>query len=59
MDISLSIVHILCYDYRRELFQKVHYFIHLNLAITLFLAYLMFVVGVEPARASAVRCTID
>ena len=39
---------------RRELFQKVHYFIHLNLAITLFLAYLMFVVGVEPARASAV-----
>ena len=32
---------------RRELFAKVHYFIHLNLSITLCLAYITFVAGIE------------
>ena len=36
---------------RRELFSKVHYFIHLNLSITLCLAYITFVAGIEKAVA--------
>ncbi len=39
---------------RSELFRKVHYFIHLNLSISLFLGYLMFVAGIETARANHV-----
>ena len=36
---------------RRELFTKVHYFIHLNLSISLFLGYLTFIAGIEEATA--------
>ena len=36
---------------RRELFAKVHYFIHLNLSITLCLAYITFVAGIEKGAA--------
>ena len=46
---------------RRELFTKVHYFIHLNLSITLFLGYLTFIAGIEEATAyevSAVQLNI-
>ncbi|XP_064390034.1 adhesion G protein-coupled receptor L3-like [Halichondria panicea] len=39
-----------------ELFRKVHYFIHLNLSISLFLGYLMFVAGIETARANHGAC---
>ena len=35
----------------RELFTKVHYFIHLNLSISLCLAYIAFVAGIEKAIA--------
>ena len=36
---------------RRELFTKVHFFIHLNLSISLCLAYLTFVAGIEKGIA--------
>ena len=39
------------YPLRRELFTKVHYFIHLNLSITLCLGYIAFVAGIEKATA--------
>ena len=44
---------------RRNLFSQVHYFIHLNLAIALFLAYLVFVLGIQLARKSEVRRYVD
>ena len=34
---------------RKQLFTSVHYFIHLNLAIALFLGYATFVAGIEYA----------
>ena len=40
--------------FRKKLFTSVHYFIHLNLAISLCLGYVVFVAGVEPARANRV-----
>ena len=39
----------------KKLFQLVHYFIHLNLAISLFVGYLVFVTGIQTARHSVVR----
>ena len=36
-----------------------HYFIHLNLAISLFLAYLVFVFGIQLARENEVYETVD
>ena len=36
------------------MFEKVHYFIHFNLAIALFLAYLLFVLGIQLARQNEV-----
>ena len=41
--------------YRKEMFEKVHYFIHFNLAIALFLAYLLFVLGIQLARENQVQ----
>ena len=53
--------------YRKALFSKgVHNFVHLNLAIALFLAYLLFMVGVELAAKNEVgypqqceRCSLS
>ncbi|KAL5499719.1 hypothetical protein EMCRGX_G011178 [Ephydatia muelleri] len=36
--------------FRKQLFDKPHNFVHLNLAIALFLAFLVFVAGVESAK---------
>ncbi|XP_064386127.1 sushi, von Willebrand factor type A, EGF and pentraxin domain-containing protein 1-like isoform X2 [Halichondria panicea] len=41
---------------RKELLTKVHYFIHLNLSISLLLGYLVFLTGVETAVANKVAC---
>ena len=40
----------------KKLLLMVHYFIHLNLAISLFVGYLVFVIGIQTARHSMV-CT--
>ena len=37
----------MCVDCRKKLFTAVHNFVHLNLAIALFLAYLVFAIGVD------------
>ena len=42
------------FGFRSELLQKVHYFIHLNLAIVLFLAYVMFIAGIKTAKENQV-----
>ena len=34
---------------RKELLKSVHYFVHLNLCISLILAYILFVAGVDNA----------
>ena len=40
--------------HRKKLFQAVHMFVHLNLAISLLLGYLIFMFGIETATGSAV-----
>ena len=47
---------ILC---RKTIFKGIHNFIHLNLAIALFLALVVFVSGIEPAADSrvSINCT--
>ena len=40
---------------RKRLFDKVHYFVHLNLALALLLANLVFVSGIETATVNEVR----
>ena len=45
------IVSLLC---RRKLFSAIHYFVHLNLAISLLLGYIVFVSGIEHARHNKV-----
>ena len=42
------------FTYRKKLFVQVHYFVHLNLSISLLLAYLVFVLGIELANTSVV-----
>ena len=42
--------------YRKQLFEKPHNFVHLNLAIALFLAFLVFVAGIESAKHNEVHC---
>ena len=42
------------YPHRKALLQSVHMLIHLNLAISLFLAYLVFAAGAEPGTSSRV-----
>ena len=45
----------LCVSYcRKKLFKAVHNFVHLNLAIALFVGYLTFAVGVELAKSNKV-----
>ena len=39
------------------MFTAVHNFVHLNLAIALFIGYLVFAVGVELANHEKVQCT--
>ena len=39
---------------RKKLFQAVHMFVHLNLAISLLLGYLIFMLGIETAISSSV-----
>ncbi len=46
----------LLYTCRKQLFNKVHYFVHLNLSISLLLAYFVFVVGIETAVGNRVTC---
>ena len=52
----LRSLHITCYfQCRKELFEKVHNFIHLNLAIALCLGYIVFVSGVDNAAVNRVQ----
>ena len=39
---------------RKKLFSSVHYFVHLNLAISLLLGYVVFMFGIELGTASKV-----
>ena len=43
---------------RKKLFSAVHNFVHLNLAIALFVGYLVFTVGVELATKNEVNGTL-
>ena len=43
------------YDYRNSLLKGIHNFVHLNLAIALFLALLVFVSGIETGTDDKVR----
>ena len=49
---SLSLIH--THTHRKKLFTAVHNFVHLNLAISLFIGYLIFAVGVELGRNNKV-----
>ena len=40
--------------YRKNLFVAVHYFVHLNLAISLLLGYVVFIFGIELGTSSKV-----
>ena len=39
---------------RKKLFSSVHYFVHLNLAISLLLGYIVFIFGIELGTSSKV-----
>ena len=39
---------------RKELFTKLHFFVHLNLAIALLLGYVVFIAGVDTAVVNRV-----
>ena len=43
---------------RKKLFSAVHNFVHLNLAIALFVGYLVFTIGVELAAKNEVMTTL-
>ena len=45
----------MCVFYSKKLFTAVHNFVHLNLAIALFIGYLVFAVGVEFAKDNKVE----
>ncbi|CAI7992619.1 Latrophilin-like protein LAT-2 [Geodia barretti] len=40
----------------KKLFSAIHYFVHLNLAISLLLGYLVFVLGIELGNSNKVAC---
>ena len=40
--------------YSKQLFTSVHYFVHLNFALCLLLAYIVFAVGIETATRNKV-----
>ena len=42
--------------FSKELFVKVHYFIHLNLSIALLLGYVVFLAGVDTAVGNQIGC---
>eukprot|EP00731_Ephydatia_muelleri_P004746 Em0002g922a len=44
--------------FKKKLIEKPHNFIHLNLAIALFLAFLVFVAGVETAKHNEAACKV-
>ena len=57
--LSLSLLanthtHTHTHTHRKKLFSAVHNFVHLNLAISLFIGYLIFAVGVELAKNNEV-----
>ncbi len=39
---------------RKQLFNKIHYFVHLNFSISLLLAFLVFIVGIDTAVGNRV-----
>ena len=41
-------------SYRKKLFNAVHYFVHLNLALSLLLGYVVFMIGIELGTSSTV-----
>ena len=49
----------LWYLYRKMLFEGIHNFIHLNLAVALLLALIVFVGGIETATENEVRDTYN
>ncbi len=53
-DVKYGFILILLRTCRKKLFDAVHYFVHLNLALALCLALVVFVAGVEPAAANEV-----
>ena len=49
----------LCFlNHSKKLFSAVHNFVHLNLAISLFIGYLVFAVGIELASHDKVSCIV-
>lgn len=54
LELYMYVLHL----FRKKLLESVHYFIHLNLSISLCLGYLVFVTSVEPARAINVSATL-
>ena len=44
--------------YSKKLYEQVHYFIHLNLALALFLGYVTFAAGITTATENRVRIKI-
>ena len=52
----LAVSHKCCFcSYRKELIQKVHNFVHLNLCIALALGLFLFLTGVQTATANVVN----
>ena len=49
-----GLLHSFSFFYRKKLFNAVHMFVHLNLAISLLLGYLTFMAGIETATGSTV-----
>eukprot|EP00731_Ephydatia_muelleri_P017053 Em0010g151a len=56
--VSLLATIIFFLSLRKQLFEKPHNFVHLNLAIALFLAFLVFVAGVESAKHNETACKV-
>ena len=44
----------LFFTLRKKLFSAIHYFVHLNLALTLLVGYLVFVLGIELGNSNKV-----
>ena len=61
MSITVRYIILIFYDiYRKTLLNAIQYFVHLNLAIALLLALLVFVGGIERAKENEVSlCTHD
>ena len=57
-DSMQSFNNLFCFFYRKELVQKLHNFVHLNLCIALALGLLVFLTGVQTATANVVSCKV-